>query len=74
MTTQFKVPDFKARIYKIKKDKAKNLPGFEKVDRAGRKDEKLSLPIKGLDDWFEENEEQMQVVKDLTPGDPMPSP
>ena len=68
LTQDNRVPDFKARLTRARKEKAKRIPGFGLVNRTGQKDEKLKLPIPKLNEWFEESKAKMDLVSDASPG------
>ena len=56
------VPDFKSRLTRLRKNEGKKIPGFGKVNRQGRKDEKITIPIPGLDRWFEDNQALLEEL------------
>ena len=59
-----KVPDFKSRLTRLSQDKGKeSIPGFGAVDRKGQENEKLKLPINGLEEWFDESQAKLDAIE-----------
>ena len=56
------MPDFKARLTRLRKDKGTKIPGFGAVNRKGQKNEKINVPIPDLEKWFDDNQEEMENV------------
>ena len=48
-TMSHKVPDFKSRLTRMRKQEGSNIPGFGSVNRSGKKNEKIKVPIPHLD-------------------------
>ena len=59
LVQEHKVPDFKSRLTRMRKEKAERIPGFGVLNRKGQKQEKLKLPIPDLQEWFDENKLEM---------------
>ena len=61
IVTEHKVPDFKARLTRMRKEKSEKIPGFGPVNRQGQKQEKLNLHVPNLEDWFEKSATKLEA-------------
>ena len=56
INTQNQVPNFKARLTEMQKERADEIAGFGVVDRRGLPTEKLTMPNRELQKWVEVSE------------------